>query len=377
MVNKRDYYETLGVSKGASPSEIKAAYRRLARKHHPDVNPNDKTSEARFKEINEAYQVLSDEQRRQTYDQYGHEGLDPTFAANQGFGDFGGIGDIFDIFFGGGFSGGGRGRSRAERGQDLLYDVIMTLEQAYSGMETTIDLSRLESCDVCSGTGAAPGSQPKRCSVCNGSGEVRQQQNTIFGTQIRVIPCPRCHGEGFTQDSPCEQCNGQCRSMKTSKKTIRIPPGMDTGMRIRLAGEGGAGFKGGPAGDLYIAINVLEHDTFERKGDDLWCETPITFSLAALGGTMEVRTIDGVEKLDIAAGTQSGEIYTLPGKGMPNPNQKGTGDLNVVIKVVTPTRLNDEQKELLKQFADSRGEEIVQGHEKGLFERVKDVFSSR
>ena len=376
MANKRDYYETLGVGKDATQSHIKSAYRRLAREHHPDVNPGDHTAEHRFKELNEAYQVLSDSSKREVYDRYGHQGLDQSFDASPTAGDFGGLGDIFDIFFGNGAGRGGRGRSRAERGHDLGHNVTMTLEQAFEGMDTTFTLTRMEQCDACSGSGADPESHSEKCSTCNGAGQVRQQQNTIFGAQIRIIPCPKCHGEGSTQSKPCGKCGGQGRANNTSEKTVHIPAGVDTGMQIRLPGEGEAGVRGGPPGDLYIVIHVQKHEIFERKRSDLWCSMPISFALAALGGTIDVKTIDGSEKLHVAAGTQSGEIYTLRRKGMPDPNAGTVGDLNVVIKVETPTHLNDEQKTLLTQFAASRGEEIPESHDKGFFERVKDAFSS-
>lgn len=375
MENKRDYYETLGVSRDASPSAIKAAYRRLARQHHPDVNPGDDTSEQRFKEINEAYQVLFDPEKREVYDRYGHEGFDQSFNAN-GFGDFGGFGDIFDIFFGGGGAQTGR-RSRAERGQDLRYDVKLTLEQAYHGMDTPVTLTRKENCEVCSGSGADPSSKPLTCTVCQGSGQVRQQQNTIFGAQVRVMACPKCHGEGVTQSIPCHKCNGQGRVLRSSEKTVHIPAGVDSDMRIRLPGEGEAGVRGGPAGDLYIVTHVQKHSVFERKGNDLWSTVPISFTLAALGGEIDVRTIDGSEKLHIAAGTQPGEVYTLRDQGMPDVNYGGAGNLNVVIKVTIPTGLNEEQKSLLRQYAESRGEEIRESTEKGFFERVKNAFSSK
>lgn len=378
MAKKRDYYETLGVGKDATQNNIKAAYRRLAREHHPDVNPGDHTAEHRFKEINEAYQVLSDPEKREVYDRYGHEGMDQNFGANAGPGDFGGLGDIFDIFFGtGGGRGGGRGRSRAERGHDLRYDVTMTLEQAFEGWDTTFTLTRLERCDACSGSGADPHSQSQTCPTCQGAGQVRQQQQTIFGTQVRIVACPKCHGEGSTESIPCMKCQGQGRAMHTSEKTVHIPAGVDSGMQIRLPGEGEAGVKGGPPGDLYIVTHVQKHEVFERKRNDLWCSMPISFALAALGGTIDVKTIDGSEKMHVAAGTQSGEIYTLRHKGMPDPNGSMVGDLNVVIKVETPTHLNDEQKTLLTQFAASRGEEIPNSHDKGFFERVKDAFSAR
>lgn len=376
MAEKRDYYQILGVSRNASQNDIKRAFRSLAREHHPDVNPGDHSAETRFKELNEAYQVLSDPEKREVYDRYGHAGVDQSYGANfSGFGDFGGFGDIFDMFFGGGGRTTRTGRPAAERGGDLRYDQEMTLEEAAHGLEITIPITRMEKCDACSGSGAEPGSHPETCSMCHGAGQVRQQQQTILGAQIRITTCPRCHGEGSTISSPCKKCGGQGRVRRTSEKTIQIPAGVDTGTRIRVPGEGDVGLKGGPAGDLYIIFHVKKHDYFERRGNDLWCQVPISMPVAALGTTIEVRTIDGTEKLHIAAGTQPGEVYTLRGKGMPDPSEGLVGDLNVLIKVQTPTHLNDEQKTLLRQFAESRGEEVNETREKGLFERVKDAFS--
>ena len=374
MADKQDYYDTLGVPRNAGQSDIKRAYRHLAHKYHPDVNPGDHTAEEKFKEINEAYQVLSDEEKREVYDRYGHAGFEQGNGANfQGFGDFGGFGDIFDMFFGGGQRS--TGRPTAERGDDLRYDLEMTLEQAFHGMDADISVHRTEKCDACLGSGAEPGSRPETCSVCHGSGQVRQQQQTILGAQIRITACPRCHGEGHVITSPCKKCGGQGRIRKTLRKEVHIPAGVDTGTRIRIPGEGDAGLRGGPSGDLYIILHVKKHDFFERKANDLWCEMPISFALAGLGGMVEVRTIEGTEKLQVAPGTQSGEVYALRGKGMPDPTNGRSGNENVVIRVETPTRLNDEQKDLLRKFAAARGEKIEESHEKGLFERVKDAFS--
>lgn len=376
MAEKRDYYEVLGVSRSASANDIKRAFRSLARAHHPDVNPGDHSAEARFKELNEAYQVLSDPEKREVYDRYGHEGVNQSYGANfTGFGDFGGFGDIFDMFFGGGGVRGGPSRPSAERGGDLRYDHEMTLEEAAHGVEITIPITRMGNCDACSGSGAEPGSHPETCSMCHGNGQVRQQQQTILGAQIRITTCPKCHGEGSTISNPCRACGGSGRHRQTAERTVQIPAGVDTGTRIRVPGEGDAGLRGGPPGDLYIIIRVRKHDYFERRGSDLWCQIKISFALAALGTTVEVRTIDATERLHIAAGTQPGEVYTLRGKGMPDPSNGMVGDLNVLIKVETPTRLNDEQKTLLKQFAESRGEEVIDSREKSLFERVKDAFS--
>ena len=379
MADKQDYYETLGVAKTSSQDDIKKAYRRLARKHHPDVNQHDKDADDKFKEINEAYQVLSDPEKREVYDRYGHQGFDQFNGGGAnagGYGDFGGFGDIFEMFFG----GGGQGQARsskpgAERGNDLRYDVELTLEDAAHGVEQNIKYSRMETCDTCNGTGAKPGTTPETCSVCHGAGQVRQQQQTIFGTQVRITACPRCHGEGRVIGSPCGTCGGHGRSRKTVEKAVSIPAGVDNGMRIRLSGEGDAGLRGGPSGDLYIFTHIRQHDFFERKDNDLWCQVPISFTLAALGGIIEVKTIDGVEDLEVSAGTQPDEVYSLRGKGMPDVNGRGKGDLNVILKVETPTKLTDDQKELLRHFAALRGEDIKPVHGKSFFERVKDAIN--
>jgi len=378
MVEKQDYYQVLGVSRNASQEDIKRAFRQLAREHHPDVNADKHEAEARFKEINEAYQVLSDPEKREVYDHYGHQGLDQRFGPDfGGFTDFGGFQDIFDMFFGAGGGGGSTTRTRpaAERGNDLRCDVELTLEESARGVERSVRFRRMETCETCGGSGALPGSQPETCSLCHGSGQVRQQQQSFFGTQIRITTCPRCHGEGRSIGSPCPDCAGQGRVRKTIDKTVEVPPGVDTGMRVRLAGEGDAGPRGGPSGDLYVVTHVRPHDFFERRGNDLWCEVPVGFALAALGGTVEVRTIDGSESLEVAQGTQPGEVYTLRGKGMPEPGGHARGNLNVVLKVQTPTGLSDEQKDLLRTFAELRGEEIKDSTNKSFFERVKDAFN--
>lgn len=377
MAEKQDYYQVLGVSRNASQDEIKKAFRRLARQHHPDVSKDKQQAEALFKELNEAYQVLSDPEKREIYDHYGHQGLDQRFGADfGGFTDFGGIQDIFDMFFGTATHGATtRTRPASERGNDLRQDVELTLEEAAHGTTKSFRMRRMQTCDTCSGTGAQPGTHSETCSLCHGTGQVRQQQQSFFGTQIRITTCPRCHGEGRVITSPCPDCAGQGRVRKTIDKTVDIPAGVDTGMRIRLAGEGDAGLRGGPSGDLYVITHVRPHDFFERRGHDLWCEIPIGFSLAALGGTIDVRGIDESEQLEVAPGTQSGEVYALRGKGMPDPQGRGRGNLNVVLKVQTPTGLTDEQKDLLRQFAASRGEEIDDSRGRSFFERVKDAFN--
>lgn len=377
MAEKRDYYETLGVQRDASQDEIKRAYRRLAREHHPDVCASGKDeAEARFKEINEAYQVLSDSEKREVYDRYGHRGVDQTYGEGfGGFTDFGGFGDIFDMFFGGGARTSGQSRPAEERGNDLRYDVELTLEEAATGVEHKARFARMEACETCGGSGAQPGTRPETCSVCHGAGQVRQQQQSFFGTQIRITTCPRCHGEGRIIGAPCQKCGGQGRVRRTVERTLDIPAGVDSGMRIRLPGEGDAGPHGGPRGDLYVIMHIRRHEFFERRGSDLWCEVPVSFVLAALGGVIEVKTIEGSAELEVSPGTQPGEVYTLRGKGMPDPGGRGRGDQNVVLRVVVPSDLNSEQKELLRQLADSMGDKIREPEGKSFFERVKDAFS--
>lgn len=376
MSNKPDYYEILGVSRGANQNEIKSAYRRLARQHHPDVNSGAAESEAQFKLINEAYQVLCDPEKRELYDRYGHAGIDQAYdAGTGGFGDFGGFGDIFDLFFGGGQRARTAARPTAERGSDLRYDVEMTLEEAARGASRTIRFARSERCETCDGAGAQPGSHPETCPTCRGAGQVRQQQQTILGTQIRITTCPKCHGEGRVIRDPCPDCGGQGRTRTTVERTVDIPAGVDNGMRVRIPGEGDAGLRGGPGGDLHVFVHVRPHDVFERRGNDLWVEQPIGFALASLGGTVEVPTVDGAENLEVAAGTQPGEVYVLRGRGMPDPSGRGRGDLNVVLRVETPTGLNQEQKDLLRRFAESRGEDVKQTQGKSFFERVKDALN--
>lgn len=383
MAEKRDYYEVLGIQRGASADEIKRAYRKLARKHHPDVNPGDHSAEDKFKELNEAYEVLSDSQKKDMYDRFGHSAVNGGGAPGAGdYGgfnvDFGGFGDIFDMFFGG---GGGRAaaqdRTGPERGADLRYDLEMTLEEAAVGVEKKIRFAHFEICDVCHGSGAAEGSKPETCPTCHGAGQVRQQQQTFFGTQIRVTACPKCHGEGRIITNPCQTCNGQGRVRKTVERTVNIPAGVDNGSRIRIPREGDSGLRGGGPGDLYIVTHVRAHEIFERRGDDVWRELSVTFAQAALGAAVKVKTLVGEEVLNIAAGTQNGEVYSLKGKGMPDPRGRGQGDLNVIVIVQVPTKLKDEEKKLLRQFSEMRGEELVEHEEKGFFERVKDVLGGR
>lgn len=368
MASKRDYYETLGIARDASADEIKKAYRRLARQHHPDVNKHDKGAEEAFKEINEAYTVLSDPQKRQMYDRYGHQGLDSRYTGpGFGFGDLGGFGDIFDMFFGSGARAQARRQAVGERGADLRHDLELTLEEVAAGVEKELRVSRLERCDACSGSGAQPGTSPETCSYCQGTGQVTHSQHTFLGSFSTVTTCTTCRGEGRVIRDPCRACDGTGRLRKTSERKVRIPAGVESGSRIRLRGEGDAGDRGGPPGDLYVIVYVRPHEVFERRGDDLLCEIPISFVQAALGDTIEVPTLAGDEKLHIPEGTQTGATFKLRGKGLPNINSGGHGDEHVIVRIVTPRKLTDEQRKLLLGFAESSGIEVNPKKSKGLF----------
>lgn len=369
MADKRDYYDVLGVSRTASAEEIKRAYRNLARKYHPDVNKQ-KDAEARFKEINEAYEVLSDEGKRKQYDRFGHNGPEAGMGSPFAGAGFGGFGDIFDVFMG---MGGGRAAasgSVAERGDDLRQDLELTLEEAVLGTQKTFRYTRLETCDLCGGSGAKPGTSADNCPNCRGSGYVRHTQTTMIGTFQTTSTCPRCRGEGRVVTTPCGQCSGNGRVRKTRERNVRIPPGVDTGSRIRLAGDGDAGIRGGDPGDLYVVIHVKPHEVFERRGNDLYCEVPISFARAALGGSITVPTIDGEEKLEIPEGTQSGAVFKLRDRGAPDLNGRGKGHEFVVLRVQVPTKLSTDQRALLKQFARSLGENVEETAEKGFLGKL-------
>jgi len=348
----RDYYEILGVSKTASPEDLKRAYRNLAKKFHPDVN---KTPDAadRFKELQTAYETLSDDGKRRQYDRFGPEGISSAGGFAEGTGAFV---DIFDFVFG--QSAGGRGPSTAARGDDLREDLELTLEEVASGVEKTLRYHRMETCDTCLGNGARPGTTADTCPQCNGAGQIRYAQNTLLGRFESSQPCPRCRGAGKVISSPCQTCNGSGRLRKMRERSVKIPPGADTGTRLRLVGEGDAGERGGPAGDLYLVVFVRDHDIFERRGNDIYCEMPLTMARAALGGAIQIPIINGIEDLKIQEGTQPGQVYTLKGRGLPDINGRGKGDEHVVIKVQIPGKLTVEQRELLKQFAASTGEKI-------------------
>lgn len=362
--NKRDYYEVLGVSKGASDDEIKKAYKKMARKYHPDLNPDNKEAEEKFKEVNEAYEVLSDSTKKARYDQYGHAGVDPNFGAG-GFGggfdgnfDFGDLGDIFGSFFGGGFGGGGRrsNPNAPQRGESIRLSLSITFEEAAFGCEKDVSVERMEQCGTCHGNGCAAGTTPEVCPDCRGSGQVQVRRQTPMGVFATTSPCGRCGGKGKIIHQPCPDCKGagSVRKRKTIKASI--PAGIDNGQTISIRGQGHAGKNGGPAGDLLITITVKPHELFRREGTSILCDAPITFAQAVLGAELEIPTIDGKVKYDLPEGTQSGTTFRLKGKGIPSINGRGRGDQYVTVYIETPRNLNKEQKEALKKFAETVGD---------------------
>lgn len=350
-MKQRDYYELLEVSKTADEGEIKKAYRKLAMKYHPDRNPGDASAEEKFKEIQQAYAILSDKKKRSAYDQFGHAGVDPSMGGGAGFGGFSGFGDVFEDIFENIFTGGrGAGRqSRGHRGSDLQFNIQLTLEEAATGKEVEITVPRHGTCTTCEGSGAKKGTTPKTCETCNGMGQVRIQQG-FFSIQQT---CPNCHGEGSIVTDPCTACHGNGRIRESKKLTVKIPAGVDNGDRVRLSGEGEAGSYGGGSGDLYVQINVKQHTIFERQDNDLHCEVPISFVVAALGGSIEVPTLEGRVTLKIPAETQTGKVFRLRGKGMKSVRGHGQGDLLCKTVIETPVNLSKEQKELLTKLQES------------------------
>jgi len=378
MATKRDYYEILGVDKKASADDIKTAYRKLAMQYHPDKNKSP-DAEEKFKEISESYAVLSDQNKRQQYDQFGHAGIDMRYSQEDIFKgvdfedlfrDFGssgsgrGRGGIFDIFFGGGGQ-----REGPRRGSDILYELSINLEDAAFGKAVELEVPRTETCDTCHGSGAKPGTSPKKCSSCHGSGQVNRTQNTPFGRFMTTSTCGTCRGAGTIIDSPCSTCHGSGNVQRRRKIEVKIPPGVDTGSRLRVTGEGEAGEKGGPTGDLYVEMNVRPHNIFTRNENDIVMEATISFTQAALGDEIIVPTLEGKAEMKIPTGTQNGNVFRLKGKGIPSLYNSGKGDELVRIKVVVPTKLTDRQKELLREFALISGEKTKS---KSIFDKVRD-----
>ena len=368
---KRDYYEVLGVSKGASEDEIKRAYKKLARKYHPDMNPGDKEAEEKFKEVNEANEVLSDPDKKARYDQFGFAGVDPNYGAGGGYGaggfDFGDLGDIFGSFFGGGFGGGGpRRRNGPQRGESIRMSVSVDFTEAAFGCEKEVTVERSEQCPTCKGNGCAPGTTPEVCPDCHGSGAVTQSQRTPFGVMQTQAVCGKCRGTGKIIHQPCPDCHGSGRARKRKTVKVNIPAGIDNGQTISLRGQGHAGKNGGPNGDLLITVMVKPHDIFRREGTSVFCEAPITFTQAVLGAEMEIPTIDGKVKYTIPEGTQTGTVFRLRGKGIPVLNGHGRGDQYVTVTIETPRGLNREQKDALKKFSETLGE--------GNYEKQRSFF---
>lgn len=372
-MSKRDYYEVLGVSKDASKDEIKKAYRKLAKKYHPDVSEEENASE-KFKEAQEAWEVLGDQQKRTQYDQFGHASQNAGQGFGGGFGaeDFGGFGDIFDMFFGGG--GRRRDPNAPRKGADLQYTMTLGFEEAIFGKETDVQIPKEETCETCDGSGAKSGTQPETCSHCKGAGQLNQEQDTPFGRVVNRRVCHYCHGTGKFIKDKCNTCGGNGKVKKRKTIHISIPAGIDEGQQIRVSGQGEPGENGGPAGDLYVVVQIQPHEFFQREGNHIFCEMPLTFAQAALGDEVEVPTVHGKVKLKIPAGTQNGKIFRLKEKGAPSVRGHGHGDQHVKIRVVTPTNLTDRQKELLREFHDISGNEPTEEQSDGIFSRMKRAF---
>jgi len=372
---KRDYYEVLGLAREAGDEDIKKAYRKLAIKYHPDKNPGDKSAEEKFKEVGEAYEALSDPQKRAAYDQYGHAAFDPRMRAGRGGGfhdpfeifreAFGGTGGIFDDLFGGGRSD----PTGPQRGADLRYDLELTFEEAARGCEKEISVTKLDPCDTCHGTGRTSESKVKACATCGGRGQIVTARGIFSIAQT----CPRCEGAGKTIENPCKQCRGTGRRERSSKIKLRIPAGVDTGARLRSSGNGEAGLRGGSSGDLYVVLHVKQHEIFARDGDDLICDVPISFIQATLGADIQVPTLEGTADIKTPSGTQTGTVFRLKGKGVKNVQGYGWGDLHVRVTVEVPTKLNAQQRAKLQEFADSCDRD-VNPKSQGFFEKAKNLF---
>lgn len=382
MAAKKDYYEVLGVEKTASEEEIKKAFRKLAKKYHPDMNSGDKEAENKFKEINEAYEIVGDKEKRAKYDQFGHTAFDPNGFGGNGFGDFSGgfsgFGDIFETIFGGeggfGFSTSRRARNTGpQRGNDIKAEIEISFEDAAFGIKKDIRINRNESCQDCKGTGASSGSGVETCKKCGGTGEVRYTQSSAFGRIVNVRVCDDCRGEGTIIKNPCPTCGGKGVLRKNRKITVEIPAGVDNGSILTLRNEGEPGIRGGYNGDLFIYIRVKPHRVFKRDGTDLYCEVPISFVTATLGGTINVPTLEGNTTYNIDAGTETGSTFKIKSKGIQSLRSKNKGDLYFTVKISVPKKLDDKQKEALKYYADLMGDNYNQG-DKSFFGKVKDAF---
>jgi len=380
MADKRDYYEVLGVGKSASEDEIKKAYRKLAKQYHPDLNPGDKTAEAKFKEVNEAYEILSDSGKRQRYDQFGHAGVDPNFGGGAGGASpFGGggfdIGDIFDSLFGGGFGGGRRQNPNGPRpGSDVQANVAISFEEAAKGCKKNVEYQQIENCDHCHGTGAEPGTSPKTCQSCNGTGQVRVNQRTPFGVMQSVQTCDRCRGTGKIIEKPCSACDGKGKVRRRKTIEVSVPAGIDDEQILNVGGKGNVGSNGGPNGDLHVYVSVRPHPIFQRRGNDVWCDMPITFTQAALGADVEVPTLDGKVSYHVHEGTQPGDVFRLKAKGIQSlRNPKSRGDQYVQVTVEVPKNLNKRQREILSELDKSTDEKNYQKR-KSFFGKLRDMF---
>ncbi len=385
MADKRDYYEVLGVSKDASADDLKKAYRKLAKQYHPDMNPGDKTAEAKFKEVNEAYEVLNDPAKRQRYDQFGHAGIDPSYGAGggSGFGGAGGfggfdVGDIFESFFGGNFGGfGGSSRTRNPnapiRGNDINVTIGLSFMEAAKGCKQKIQIQRLEQCETCGGTGAKKGTSPETCSECGGTGQVKVQQRTPIGIIQTTRTCTRCNGKGKVIKEPCSSCRGMGRVRHGRTLEVSVPAGIDDGQTFMLRGQGDQGINGGPAGDVNIMVTLRPDELFERDGFDVWCDIPITFSQAVLGDEITVPTIDGKVKYEVPEGTQSGTVFRLRNKGIQYVNGRGRGDQYVKVNIEVPRNLSSKQKDVLKDFEKLTSDKNYEKR-KTFFDRLKDAM---
>jgi molecular chaperone DnaJ len=374
---RKDLYEALGLQKGASDEEIKKAYRKLAKKYHPDLNPGDKTAEEKMKEVNAAYEILSDPEKKARYDQFGHAGVDPSYGGGggqySGFEDFD-LGSIFDSFFGGGMGGGQTRRSGPRKGESIRASVTLTFEEAAFGCQKQITVNRVETCPDCGGSGAKAGTSAETCPDCHGTGQIKTTQRTILGMMSTSSPCSRCRGTGKIIKDPCPSCRGAGSLRKQRMITVQIPAGIDHGQTISVRGEGNAGQNGGPAGDIFVTVNVTPHEIFKRRGQDVMVELPVTFVQAALGAELEAPSIDGKISYNMPEGTQPDTVFRIRGKGIPNLNGRGRGDQFIKVKIEIPRNLTREQKDILRQFDETAGDAQF-GEKKGFFEKMKDLFN--